>query len=93
VAIEFTVSVANVPGAGTKNVTITLANHTRTLPFELSDFDNPPSRMEMRQAVETLVKAAYWGVTGTPAQRLAAVQAGISRLAYFDYAAGTLVNP
>lgn len=91
-AIEFSVSVA-VPAPGTADATITLANHTRTLRFYLQDFVNPPSKADFRSAVEVLMRAAYHAKTGTPAQRIAAMEAGITKLAYFDYANGVEVNP
>lgn len=92
-AIEFSVVVTNVANAGTKNVAVTLANHSRTIQVEITDFDNPPSAIEFLNAVTTLLKASFWAQTGTPAQRLAAVQAGITKLAYYNYRTDALVNP
>lgn len=91
--IAFTVNVQNIPGASTKRVTATLANHTDTFDAELGEFDDPPSRVEFRNAARILLRAAYFAVPGTPAQRIAALEAGITRLAYKYYQTGETVNP
>jgi hypothetical protein len=93
VAINFSVAITGVPGAGTRNVAITLANQSRTIQIEPHDFIEAPSAAEFREAVTTLLRAAWWAQTGTPAQRIAALEAGITKLAFKNYRTDTMVNP
>jgi len=94
--IAFTVifdrPISNSVGKHTR-VAVTLANHSAEIGIDANSFADPPSRADFKAAVETLLRAAFWAKTGTPTQRVNAMEAGIDKLAFKNYATDTLVNP